>query len=1730
MSKAAYLPLGDLAWADVERLFLRLAERDGRAECAELYGTAGQSQEGIDLFVRNTGRAGGGPGASSARRYTTLQSKAVKSLGPAKIAAAVDKFLEGSWADRSEVFIYATTHELRPTQLADELNAQADRLEALGIRLERWGRERISELMRDLPELVDDFFGREWVKEFCGPHAAASLEGRLEGQDVAVLRRELLVLYRAAFAVQDTGTSLLVPSVPGGHMAPVGFVMLDIAEGGGDAAFGRMDGAGVQSQDKSTSAGPDGPGSRAAESQRDGALTSSSEGSEDADRELLVLDHLLQRGRLEEDLGTGDISRLPVDEWLADGVLSVVAGPPGAGKSSLLRHIVADLLGDEPGSTALADRFGDRLPVWLPFSFLCEHVRESSEHSVSSAVRAWLSRHSAQSLHGLVDKALKDDRLLLVVDGLDEWTDEESAHPALNLLEAFVRGRKVAAIVSSRPYALRRLVTLAGWRVGHIAPLSKAQQRALADMAFAASGHTPPASDTAATEAALSSSTSASLASAVDRFCHEVAGVAELEVLARVPLFLLMLVGMWSGGPLPARRVLAYERLVDVLVERHPAIRRRASPRPGPGIGTEEMRRILAAVAYRMRSRDAGFAADAQVWRTALTEVLCDEDLFGCDLREARRLAPQILEAAEGDLGVLVSHGAGSMGFAHRAVAEQLAAEWLLTRPLPEQQEVLLGRARDRSWREVLLAVLAGQQRPTDAAALLDTAITAGSENSMPLLGGFELVAEALGSGVRLTPRDVGRMCARICERVEQHPWMPHRARLLSSLVGALTDATARRSLLPWFSRKIIARTQQPGGWYELYRPAIPAEHAAPALLAGLRHPSPHVRRASVLAVTKRFAGDPGMRDALAALVVGAGNAQTQGAALAALVNGWPEDDRTEELVAWGRRQRATDIRAVAIRAARARQAAAGDSVVEWEDGERRWLLSALARRFSTQRVEDDALVEMVCEAAAGDSKVRDRCFDILSGSPGSPSQVWGDNDLAWWVLLKAFGTDREVIDWAAARIASEDHSLDNLAIAPAHWSDEPAIRDAVSRRLQREKSSLWGTRDLARLSPTPQTRDRLIALCLSEDKWQSQNAASALMDCFAQDTAAIDALRRKITAPDDEAAAFARVAGHALGAEAGMDRLIELLYVCGDKHVTDIISAIGQLWRRCLESVDGSINSGFDPAQAARVLQNHSHRDLALMCLEAIPDRNYETARGWTIGMWPEIPEIVEYARQALAGPEPEVVGVLYGYGRQSGPTADQIVSDAVALLSPLEPELRIVAAQQLARHGVETDVVVELLEDWRSDTSQSVRRAAASTLARALAPIGQAVDEAGQPRHRSEALERLRQECRTDLRAYGPDLDAVRRTAWTVMLLLGDVTLLDGLTERHNAEPVSVDLAHAGGAPNAQLAELIAAHWSPLQQQSEGLLVERLSRGFGDSEYRRAQTWSALAPAATRSADLSRALHDAVLAHPELLLDRQVLAWYGQGDSSDPRLMDLAIQAADAQYGGEPDPVFDLVGSSPLTPAARQSLLNRLIDHRDHPEASALITDKNIDFHVTSWRITVLARLLPDDPHAQSLYRRLVAASITDDALHWTWEQICAVVFGLAPAAHLPVLVLRISAQLQRYGDEHAAKYLVEAIIHRLRRDPEAEAAAIAAVLEPESIEMRTPLWASADQFRDTDPRQQQILLAAILTAAVGLSQEVADALIPLAHADDVLGDNPLMTPRPLALAILDLLDTAR
>ena len=159
------LPLERLQWEDFERLCLRLLEIEADAlhvstvenditetmPSVGLYGRRGQAQFGIDVYARDRVVLSK---PLPRRRYVCLQSRRTESISKAKLNNSVDDFLNGRWADVSRKFIYATSASTISTEIVDEIESLFAQLVPQSIEFEVWGRESISDRLKDHPKLV----------------------------------------------------------------------------------------------------------------------------------------------------------------------------------------------------------------------------------------------------------------------------------------------------------------------------------------------------------------------------------------------------------------------------------------------------------------------------------------------------------------------------------------------------------------------------------------------------------------------------------------------------------------------------------------------------------------------------------------------------------------------------------------------------------------------------------------------------------------------------------------------------------------------------------------------------------------------------------------------------------------------------------------------------------------------------------------------------------------------------------------------------------------------------------------------------------------------------------------------------------------------------------------------------------------------------------------------------------------------------------------------------------------------------------------------------------------------------------------------------------------------------------------------------------------------------------------------------------------------------------------
>lgn len=151
------LPTELMQWTQFERLLLRVAREVRGLRSVSLLGDSGQKQEGLDVI-----------GLDGAGQAEGIQSKKYGKFTKADLDTAVKKFDEGSLpfsVPRLDIGVACSGHEAKVVARLIEINKDRDDLE-----VEIWDQERLSEMLRDRPDIVREFFGAATAASFCIPH------------------------------------------------------------------------------------------------------------------------------------------------------------------------------------------------------------------------------------------------------------------------------------------------------------------------------------------------------------------------------------------------------------------------------------------------------------------------------------------------------------------------------------------------------------------------------------------------------------------------------------------------------------------------------------------------------------------------------------------------------------------------------------------------------------------------------------------------------------------------------------------------------------------------------------------------------------------------------------------------------------------------------------------------------------------------------------------------------------------------------------------------------------------------------------------------------------------------------------------------------------------------------------------------------------------------------------------------------------------------------------------------------------------------------------------------------------------------------------------------------------------------------------------------------------------------------------------------------------------------
>ncbi len=1341
------LPFSDLRWQDFERLIYRLVSLEVRVEQCVKYGRRGEKQEGIDVYAR----------PQLGKKYWTYQCKRVKRYTASSIRTAVDVFLEGKWVDRSDCFVICASRALSSTKQLDELEVQHKRLKTRGIKLDWWDQEKLSLRLKSTPELVDDFFGRQWVEVFNGAQTADGLGDRFDVFALNDFRGRFRRFYKNIFRKHDPG----LPTTAFSSLRPLGlaerYVVPDVIDLADPPELSIAEPAVDDLEERFRNLGPK------AEERR-------------PVRAAAGATYVLHR-------------RQSLADWLDRGSRFLIVGGPGIGKSSLLRFLTLDLLAESPKLGLLAPKWGSCLPVWMPFGLWTKLIAErpgEAPRSLEVALEAWFASWSEGGLWRLASKALRDRRVLLLVDGLDEWSDESAASLALQLLQVYVEQRALSVVVTTRPRGAQQL-GMAQWdcAVGELAGLSQSQMANLARNWFGwyfqaqqskQGADRPERSDLATKEA--------------DSLVADLERASDLRELAQTPLlFTLLMVLRLRQVRLPANRFLAYGALVDQLLIEHPRRRRQAAfltGEPITGLTDRELKGSLAHLAFNVLAEEASGVASRDSVESFIREYLSDTlEGLGRPSAEASLLANQIVATATSEFGLLVEVTPGEIGFLHRALLQYLAGYHLAGLPVSEQLNFVRSHKWDSEWHESILSLISRLQRRDDVAQIVKE-IKTGATVTPDRFPCQLLLAEICFGDFDCPPALVNKLARDVFEEIENGPWLKHRERLLQSALDGLGAArpirdTVYRRLKGWFPCTSEYRT----GLFEAMSHWPSEESVIETLFRGLNDEEPSNQVAAAESLAQVAGGKDKSADDLLALFFEPFTTRRRAPALLALLGGWAEDTRTQRAVREARKSNLPELRLLSMRGRIQEESHLPEDLETFL----KELRQPLGYPWS------EMVAPILLKGWPRSEQVRDLCLSIARSKGRNIIHIPN----ATWALLTGYPGDEAVVEYCVEQINSERFPFVGFGFGGAAWRtlainfrDNPQIVEATDNWMDRDEGQRFhepAKSYAALIGRTDKAKQHLL-----HDLTRSQIpfwAANALLEGWGmEDPKVSKALSRKADASVAESSLIAHHFPSILGENRKCARrLFQLLEDESCPRPDLVMRGLTQLVE--LVDADRVVSLGLralDRCPQGQVVESSIVNALV---------ENYsqdDRVRSLALGQF------------MLRDGEKALVTRAYGHDAEIRVKVQRIAT-------PLPQRLRSEIVHRLLLLA-EGDVTArEVLADYNLETQAEIQVQAAVGLYSALARLD--TDQA-------EHIEKLRQ----DVASYGPTFESRRQAALAGLICLGRLDVMVGLRETIGEDrPIAVTIDSIG-RPNLVLARLIAERFAYISQVFESDLESRLTR----------------------------------------------------------------------------------------------------------------------------------------------------------------------------------------------------------------------------------------------------------------------------------------------------------------
>jgi hypothetical protein len=375
-----------------------------------------------------------------------------------------------------------------------------------------------------------------------------------------------------------------------------------------------------------------------------------------ADKPIVAdLDEMYIPLRFAEELANetpdGGSTLLP-DELLRRGRPMVISGHAGSGKTTSMRWMFRQLLGNEVALPVMVEL--RRLArVWQQFD------GQGRARSLENYLENWIENYVGSGWKGWLSEVVKRQagpRPVLLVDGWDELGDvgEELRSKLLGYIKNHPR---VQVIVSSRPYSSDSRPSHAeGFDVLHLQPLSDDEIEAFSCQFFTK----------------CYAEDEATMKEQDGLFMAALRRSPEAEALARTPLLLTMMLLISRSRPLPDKRHQLYQACIENLLtalpdrkQREGALILREQFRPDD---SEERMREVAKMASQMQ--EVGYESGERAAVVRTWEEMAS--FLPPEWKSPNRIG--FVAWLTGPAGLLVERADGSVSFAHLSFQEYLTA------------------------------------------------------------------------------------------------------------------------------------------------------------------------------------------------------------------------------------------------------------------------------------------------------------------------------------------------------------------------------------------------------------------------------------------------------------------------------------------------------------------------------------------------------------------------------------------------------------------------------------------------------------------------------------------------------------------------------------------------------------------------------------------------------------------------------------------------------------------------------------------------------------------------------------------------------------------------------------------------------------------------------------------------------------------------------------------------